>query len=248
MTNDKSSLTEGLGDLSNVGGKEVASNRIDLGGPSTPRQAIDANWSKGKKIGVGVTVGVLALAGLGFGGFMAWENRPVSLPNSVDEAVTVMASSRYDNLDEERQRQYALHAASLLEAMSEEERRAVFEGWRESEEIREAMGEVWRQRSNEFMRQLARNEANIEQFMQGFRQGGRGFRGGGDGNRPEPTDEQRQQRAEEIGQRMADAFNSGNGQENALRQEMGKAMRSLGMGRGGFRGGGGRGPGGGGGG
>ena len=72
-----------------------------------PRQGIDANWTRGRRIGVGALCVLIAGAAIG-GGYYAWSSsRPIDLPRSAHDAVRVMASERFDRLPADRRAQYA---------------------------------------------------------------------------------------------------------------------------------------------
>lgn len=237
--------------------------RFNIDEPAAPaRKAIDANWSPRKKKIVGglcVGLGVLAVSA---GGVYAWGHRPVSLPKTREEAMKVMASDRYKNLDEDRRRQYAVVAAELFKDVSREEMRTLFE----DEKTREVLFEMRQEQMDETILKVARGEP-IPDWRTGWRPGGGGPGGpggppgdgprregaeggpGGPGGGPggEMTDEQRQQRRAEmvgrINQRIGQAINDGNAQMNGLRSEFMSRMRAQGGGPGGPGGGGPRGPG-----
>ncbi|MEA5557641.1 hypothetical protein [Nodularia spumigena] len=224
------------------------------------RQTIDATWSPAKKRAVaGACIGLGSLV-LGVGGWYAWANRPVSLPTSRDEAIKVMASARYERMDEDRKRQYAVEAADLFKDVPREEMRSYFE----DEGTRDVLMEMRREQMDETILRVARGEP-VPDWSTGWRPGGMGGgrpgggpggaagegerrpwgQGGGpgEGGGGEMTDEQREQRRAEmagrINQRIGQAINDGNAQMNGLRSEFMSRMRAQ-MGGGG--GGGGRPP------
>ncbi len=239
--------------------------RFSLDEPAAPaRRAIDANWSPRKKKIVGglcIGLGVLAVSA---GGVYAWGHRPVSLPKTREEAMKVMASDRYKNLDEDRRRQYAVVAAELFKDASREEMRTMFE----DEKTREVLFEMRQEQMDETILKVARGEP-IPDWRTGWRPGGMGPGGlggpggpprdgqrregaeGGPGGGPgggEMTDEQRAQRRADmvnrINNRIGQAINDGNAQMNGLRAEFMSRVRAQGGGPGGPPGGGGgRGPG-----
>lgn len=242
--------------------------RISLDAPSAPaRKAIDANWSaKKKKVVAGLCIGLGTVA-VAAGGMFAWSHRPVSLPKTREEAMRVMASDRYKNMDEDRQRQYAVVAAELFKDVPREEMRTYFE----DEKTREVLFAMREEAMDEMILKVARGEP-IEDMRMGWRPGGPGGPGGGrpegggpgDGQRREGgpeggpggpggpggapmTDEQRQQRRADMARRISDrigkAVNDGNAQMNGLRAEFMSRMRAQGGGPGGGGGGGPRGPG-----
>ncbi len=220
--------------------------RFSLDAPAAPaRKAIDANWSaKKKRVVAGLCIGMGTLA-VAAGSYFAWTHRPVSLPKTREEAMKVMASDRYKNLDEERKRQYAVVAAELFKDIPREEMRNYFQ----DESTREVLFQMREQAMDEMILKVARGEP-VEDMRMGWRPGGGGPGGGGPGGggpggqRPEGergpggpggaggemTEEQRQQRRAEMAQRMRDrignAVNDGNAQMNGLRSEFMSRMRA----------------------
>lgn len=229
--------------------------------PEKPRQTIDATWSKGKKTLVAVLACVGGLTAISFGFWKAWSMTAPGLPTTAAQAVAVINSARFDNLDEARKEQYVEETHRLIRAMPENERRAL----RDDPRFRDAMMRMREEQMDENARRFARGQ---ELENMGF-----GGRGGG-----QPTEEQRkewekmrkeweereakmtaeekakqeeerQRRQEEMrkrmNERMGSAINTGSAQNMGLRTEMFKRMARQGGGRG-FGPGGGRGPGGGG--
>ena len=214
-----------------------------------PRKAIDADWSGRKRAAViagSVAVGVAAIS---VGGWYAWTNRPVALPSTVQDAVAVMESGRYDKLSAERKRQYAMETSRLIGDMPEDQRRELFR----DEQTREALRAVRQEMFDDMVYRAARGEEIQLPFGRPPGAGGQRDgqqRPGGEGEaRPEPTEEERAQRQAERRERMLaglkEQFNSGNAQAGSLRGEFFKKRFAE---RQSQPGGGGRGPGGGGGG
>lgn len=235
-------LTDGL-DLEHVGtGKK--------------RKSIDASWSKHKKTGVAAVLGVAALGAVGMGVWAMIESAPPGLPKTAQEAARVMASPKWDKLDDDRKLAYVTHVQGLVEGMTDEERRAMFR----DENTREALRQAAEVRRLEAVREFART-GELPDFS-GFRFGGggppRGFnRNGTPGDatqraeRPQLTQEEIDQRRAEaqarIERQFAESLASGSGQDQALQAEMTQAMREQFGGFPGFPGGRGGGGGGGGG-
>ncbi len=216
--------------------------RINLDEVTESRAPIDANWSPRKKAIVGGMAALAATSAVTAGVWWTMASQPPRLPRTADEAITLLASSQFDNLDEDRQRQYAAEAGRLMRELPQEERRALFE----DETNRDAMRKVFEERMDEMVRRFARGES-----MDRGPRGERPQRPEGEGEGPRPnreelTEEERQQRREEFRERMNEQIQanaqSGNAQSSGLRAEMMKRMRSSGQGGGGFgrgRGGGG---------
>lgn len=236
--------------------------RIDLQSNTKPaRKSIDANWTKKQKTAAAVVAGVLAFGAVGAGIWYAVDSLPPALPTSATEALAVMKSAKFDQLDEERKQQYAEEAARLLRELPEEERREL----RKDDTNRAAIDKIREEQMDEMIKKLARGETPDMPFGPfgggERRQGGQGGQGGGNGQPREGgpggagdrwrnmSEADRAKAIEErkvrMDQRMAQQFNSGNAQKTGLRGEFFKTMRQNG-GPGGP--GGGRGPGGGGGG
>lgn len=241
--------------------------RINLESLAAPaqRQTVDANWSPRKKKIVSILAVVGGVAALSFGTWKAWSMMAPGLPTSAKEAVAVINSSRFNNLDEVRKDQYLQEAARLLRETRVENRG---EMWKDPK-YREAMGKIWEERMDKAAIAVARGEEPEPMW-------------GGE-NRPQLTDEQREERRKQwekmqeewnkmtdeqkqaeqakreaemrkmMDQRISQSISTGNAQSMGLRAEMFQnrggwgGMRGNRPGGGGAGGGGGR-PGGGGGG
>jgi len=205
------------------------------------RNAIDTNWSRHRRLIVGTGAVVVTVAALAFGIWAMNALMPLHLPKTADEAVAVMNSPKFEHLDRERRAQYADAAARLLRDVPADQRRAMFG----DEDARRAMMQAMRERMDDAALRLAMG-AKLEDVMPqmpfGRRPGGPpgGPRDGArnappdDGQRPEPTAEQREQWAQrraEGAKRMmahfANALQSGNTQRMALRMEMFQRMRQM---------------------
>lgn len=228
--------------------------RIDLDAALNEgkRRPIDANWTPRKKAIVGAFAALVAAGAVSTGAWAYMNSRTPSLPKNMNEALAVMQSGKLDTMDPQRRAQYTEEARRMLWALTDEERRKLFE----DEKHREAMRAIREQTFDDMAYRMARGE---EMDWSSF----------GPRQRPEMTEEQRkrmeemrerwanmtpeerekemaerrEQMRQEMVNRMNDQFSSGNSQSGALRGEMmsrGGGMRGPG--------GGGRGPGGGGGG
>lgn len=221
------------------------------------RKAVDADWSKARKIAVGSLASMLALGAIGAGAYFMWQNRPVSLPKTADEAIAVINSGRIERLPVDRQRQYYAESSRLMEDIPWEERREYFR----EEQSRDAMREVMMAQWDNSMREIARGNITIDdwrtQMMERFGnrsrpEGERGQRGENgqrpDGERPErPEGEEgerpsRAERQQAMTNRVEGMFQNGDGQRMGLmmafRQKMGGWGRPGGGGGGGNRNGG----------
>lgn len=215
--------------------------RIELTEAAAPRRTLDAGWTKQQKITAGVASGVLGVAVLVFGGWTAWQNRPVSMPKTAAQAVAMVESGRIDRLDEGRRREYLAEAGRLLRDMPREEARAMFS----DDESREAMMDIGMEMFDESARRFARGEGlmNLWQDMRGPR--GRGGpergerdgegRGRGEGGEPMNDEERAARRSERRAQmtaRIQGSMQSGSAQGSALRAEFFKRMSKSGFGGG----------------
>jgi len=200
------------------------------------RRPIDAEWSKQKKTAVvgACVVGASLALGAGWWAMSAIANP--GLPTNASDALAVMASSKFESMDEMRKRQYAAEARRLLSELPAEDRRALFE----DENAREAMREMREETMDEIARRVARGES-IEGMFPG---GPRGPRPEGE-RRERPADAPAfdpEQFRQQMDQRLAEQIQSGNAQSGGLRGEMFKRGMRGGGGGGRGGGGGGRGP------
>lgn len=211
--------------------------RFDLDDALKPARAtIDASWSARKKKAIGAGAIALAAAALSAGAWYAYATQPPGLPQSAEEAMRVMGSSKFDLLDGARKGQYAAEAARLLGGLTDEQRRALFGNG----ENRDAMRAMREQLFEEAARRFARGEE-----MPFPRMGQRPQRPPeGEQQRPpfqQLTEAQRQEMMEQFrnraNERMDSQISSGNAQSGGLQSEMFK--RRGGSGGGGRRGGGG---------
>jgi uncharacterized membrane protein YgcG len=168
----------------------------------------------------------------------------------MNEALAVMQSGKLDRMDPQRRAQYTEEARRMLWALTDEERRKLFE----DEKHREAMRAIREQTFDDMAYRMARgeqidwssfgprrNEMTEEQRKRMEEMRERWANMTPEEREKEMAERREQMRAEMVN-RMNDQFSSGNSQSGALRGEMmsrGGGMRGPG--------GGGRGPGGGGG-
>ena len=208
---------------------------------SDKRKAVDADWTKARKIAVGSVATLLAVCALGAGIYFAWENRPVRLPKTAAEAVSVINSGRVDRLSSDRKKQYFAEASRLMQDVPQEERRELFR----DEASRDAMRQVMMEQMDNSMREIARGNVTFEEWAAQMREqwnnrrppeGQRppeGERPAGappegsppaEGDRPSESD-----RRQQMVSRMESGFQNGDGQRMGLmmafRQRMGGMMR-----------------------
>jgi hypothetical protein len=226
--------------------------RIDLDAmvKSEPRRPIDASWSPRTKKLVGAAAGGVALAALAGGAWAYISGRPPALPTTPEQALAVMASSKFDSLDKARRSQYIAEAQRLMRGMTPEQRRALMQ----DEKNRDAMREMREEMMDEMARRIARGE-QVESPFAGMGFGGPRGERRPDGERPQrdpnaqPTAEQQarmEERRQQMESRFAQAISTGNAQSFGLRAEMMRSMMRTREQNGGQRGGQGGGQGGGG--
>ena len=182
------------------------------------RRPVDADWTKRKRIFIGSLTAALAVVALGYGGFVAWQNRPVHLPTSAEEAIATINSGRVDRLGEDRQRQYFAEAARLMRQVPEEERRELF-----TQDNRDAMRQVMMEQMDTSIREIARGNMTLDEFRQQMMERFRNRRPQGErpeqgprertesGDRPDAGD-----RRERFVGRMTNMFQNGDGQRMGL--------------------------------
>jgi len=82
----------------------------------------------------------VAMATAVLGGYCTWLQTPLPLPETVDEAIWTVQSSRYQRLPEYRKHEYLFHMRGLIQTMSGQAREQALETVRADPEIREALG------------------------------------------------------------------------------------------------------------
>ncbi len=216
--------------------------RTELLQESTVRKSIDADWSGKKKAAVAGGVSVLGIGAIALGVWAFQATRPLSIPETTDEAIAVLSSAKFDRLPSDRKAQVTAAARGLLADLPDDQRRALFR----DEENRDAMRNLMEATMDDMSRRYARGE-ELDEIRRGMGFGGgrpggatRGRPGtarpGSDAQRtpdeqltPEQQQEREQRRAERMAQfqqRIAEAFNAGSAQTAALRGEMFKRMRA----------------------
>lgn len=209
--------------------------RYDLDEAMAGRTTIDARWSPRKKKLVGVAASLVGVTAISASVWWTLRTRPPHLPRTADEAMTVLASSRFGQLDEDRQRQYQAEASRLVRQLADEDRRALLR----DEANREAIRKLWQARFDDIARRFARGEETpFGRFRP--RGGRRGDRTARDPDRKTMTDQERHERRDQlrdrINEQIAQNAQTGNAQDSGLRAEMMKrvtAQRNAGGGGGG---------------
>ena len=205
------------------------------------RKAVDADWSNAKRIAVGSLAAMLTIAAVGAGGWFAWQHRPVSFPETTEQALAMGKSGRIERLPVERQRQWYAEAAPLLVEVPRDEWRTSFD-----EDDRAAAREIMRAQFGESIREVARgNQSPRDMFAnmmrgrrpnndgnEGERRAEGGDREGGEEGRPSRADRQANMR-----DRLSQAFQNGDAQQPGLMGEFFTMMRAQREANGGQRGG-----------
>jgi len=209
-----------------------------------------------RKIAVGL-LATLALAAVAFGGYYTWLITPPSIPETPEQALSTIASPRYDRLPDYRKQDYLDRTAELMQSMPEEQRRDLFRQMRTDESVRDALREVRQDQAIKRIREWAKadpterrrlidetikeQEQMRERFDEWRRQrqaereaagesGQRESRAEGEGRR-EGGDGERQRR--DPRERIQRRIEEGNPQTMAWRSEMRQAIserrRELGL-------------------
>jgi hypothetical protein len=186
--------------------------------PSTGRAERRSRW-----LTVGLPVAaVVVLVG---GSALAWLLTPPAMPHDAEEALRVLASPRFARLDEAGRQRYQDRIAELFRDMDADQRRAFRQQMRDDPDLREALGGMMRDRMRQQAREFAvaspaEKMAMLDQIIDQQEE----WRGRGEGGqRPEgwqgrdPGDRR---------QRMADRFEQGNPQDQALMGEFFRALRA----------------------
>ncbi|MEO0588738.1 MAG: hypothetical protein AAF078_13995 [Planctomycetota bacterium] len=198
-------------------------------------------------------LGVLGASVLAGGVYVWWLNTPPGLPSTLDEAVAVYASARYENLPQSRKPDYARRTQALLSDATDEQRQAFFKAVSSNEDVRDAAWDTRRaamlERAKEYaLASKAEQEAMLDQMaaeMMAMREAMRAAFAERRAEREAMSEEERaQERAERMAafaERMDQMAASGNPQEGRLMRAMMRDARSRmgggGEGRGGGHGG-----------
>jgi len=173
---------------------------------------------KTSKAVIGAACVVVSAGAIAGGLWLRAGSAPLAMPASADEALEGLRSDAYEKMSGQRRRQYAAAAFDTFGELSEEERRALREEFRDDEELQEAMRRAMQDRFDKMIRDAARGKEMERPDW-----------GGGDRRRPDPdemTDEQRERMEamrermqERIAQQLRDTWESGDAQSTGLRQE-----------------------------
>ena len=174
----------------------------------------------------------LAVASVTLGIYFTWRATPPALPETMDDALALVRSSRYQRLPEYRRREYLSHIHGLMEGLDEEQRQIMREAARDDPLLREALGQARRhemmERTKDYARatpdeQLKILDAMIDRMEAGRRGRPEGQRRGADGRPPSGDGGSRRQRAQE---RIKQRIEQGNPQHMALIGEFFRALRA----------------------
>jgi len=182
--------------------------------------------------GVLCVLGVAALVG---GGYIAWNMRPVSMPETAEEAVAVINSARFGYLPDYRQEEYMERTRRLVrETEDADQRRALREAIGGSEQARDAMMRMWQQRMiDQALAMAAMSDAEKQAHLQEQAQQWQRRRSNNDQNqqrterpqRPERSEAEQAERRERMRNRMEDHFQSGNPQMGGIMGEWWRQRR-----------------------
>ncbi|MEM8758017.1 MAG: hypothetical protein AAGF47_09580 [Planctomycetota bacterium] len=199
------------------------------------RKTVDADWSKAKRLVVGSLAAVLALGAVGAGGYFAWQNRPVSLPTTADQALAAIKSGRVDRLPPDRQRQYYAEARPLLDQIPREQ-------WENdlSEADREAYRQARRGAFDETLRELARGNITPQDMFASFRRPRPQQNEDAQDGENQRANAERQNRgpgSTRFQSMLQNSFQNGDAQRNGLMGEMFTMRRAVRQAEGGSGGG-----------
>ena len=101
-------------------------------------------WTTKKKIMMSGLV-LISFTAAAMGSYYAWLLTPPPMPQSPQQALQVIGSPRYARMPEYRQRSYLERTQQLLESVSDDERRQLFQAARSDESTRRSLRQVRRQ-------------------------------------------------------------------------------------------------------
>jgi len=162
-------------------------------------------------VGAGVLIG---------GGYYAWISRPVSMPETIDEAVSVINSARFSRLPDYRQEEYLQRARRLMRDsdMDRAKRREYWQAIGGNEEARETMARMMQQRMIDRALELSKMTPEQRAAMMDQRARNRPERRNR-ADRPEPTDQERAERRDRMKSFIQDRIQTGNPQTGGIMGE-----------------------------
>jgi hypothetical protein len=181
-----------------------------------------ARRSRWLTLGLPVTAVVVLIGGSA----LAWLLTPPPMPADADDALRLLTSARFARLDDAGKHRYQDRIGELFRDMDADQRRAFRDQMRGNDDLREALGRMMRDR----MRQQARDFATatpaerlamLDQIIDQQEQ----WRGRGEGG-PRPEGGPPPGFGGDRRERMADRFEQGNPQDQALMGEFFRAMRT----------------------
>lgn len=201
------------------------------------------------KIGLALTLMVVAIASAGFGGYYLWMTTPPDMPEDVDDVLALVESKRFKRLPTSRKMDYVEPMRKIRQSMTPEQREHVRERMKDDTELRESMSAVGRAFMYERARQFAtadvdERRAMLDQIINMFEMSGFGRRGsrpradgngdgsnrgvghgGGDASRGGRSDAERQARRRDRATRFQERMEHGHPQRQAYIGEFFKALR-----------------------
>ncbi|MCC7144887.1 MAG: hypothetical protein IT443_00425 [Phycisphaeraceae bacterium] len=189
--------------------------------------------SKAKRWGWTIGLCLAAVVTLSVGAYMTWLLTPPALPNSLEDAVALAGSARYQRLDPNTRARYMERMQQMFANSSREDRQAMWQKMRDDEQARQAMRQLqedmMQQRMQEFFTATPEERnAMLDKILDSPMGRGGGPPGGpppgannappgpgkGPGNRPPGN----------PAQRMKNRMEKGNPQRQAYMSEFRKAM------------------------
>lgn len=175
---------------------------------------------------------VLAATVLAAGGYWVWLRTPPAMPQNMDQALALVQSPRFTRLSESRKDAYYEKIRELGEAMSPEDRRAMWDKVRDNDQLRDAAREVHTEammdRAKDFALADAATKTRIlDQFIgmtEAMRQNMPRPPQTGNGPRETRSDADRAADRQRRKEWMQNQITKGNPQKQAYMMEFMKAM------------------------
>lgn len=161
------------------------------------------------------------------GSALAWLLTPPPMPADAEDALKLLTSARFARLDDAGKQRYQDRIGELFRDMDADQRRAFRERMRGNEDLREALGRMMRDRMRQQAREFAtaapaERLAILDRILDQQEQ----WRGRDDERGPRPEGGPPPGFGGDRRQRMADRFEQGNPQDQALMGEFFRAMRA----------------------
>jgi hypothetical protein len=187
-----------------------------------------------------VVVSFSVLAG---GGYWVWLTTPPELPDSLEQATGVIGSARFERMSQDRKQAYADRVRELMHNATDEQRRAFRDQMRDNDSLRDLREQQMLEMARKFaLASAEEQERMLDEAMAmmrsfgprgggppgppGDRPRGDGPPGGADQQPPSPDEQQRrEERRNEMVNRMQERAATGNPQDGALIHDFFRRLR-----------------------